>query len=177
MFVSMAYSLRKRKWLVKQGKLSKWLWLHHWAGFFGGVLALVHTLGNFTGLGRPIMIILILVMASSGIYLVERRTRRPYNDAIGELGGARKERGRLDGEYRNLYSWGQSATAKGVETYNALLAQIEVVKQQEAEVERVKAQIPNLHWWRHVHNVGTMMLVGILLVHVWSKLYFTWGGL
>ena len=177
MFVSMVYSLRKRKWLIKQGKMSKWLWLHHWAGFFGGVLALVHSLGNFTGLGVPITIILILVLASSGFFLVERRTRRPFDEGCVELNRVRKERGRLDGEYRQLYSWGQAGTANGVEMYNALLAQIEAVKQQEVEVERVKAQMPNLHWWRHVHNVGTMMLVGILLVHIWSKLYFTWGGL
>jgi hypothetical protein len=174
---SMVYSLRKRKWLIKAGKISKWLSLHHWAGFLGGVLAIVHTLGNFRGLGVPITAVLVLVLASSGIYLVERRTRRPLDVAAAELAKVRKERGRLDGEYKQMYAWGQAGSPKGVETYNALLAQIEAVKRQEAEVGKVKAKVPKLAWWRHVHNVGTMVMVGFLVVHIWSKLYFAWGGL
>ena len=175
MLLSMLYSLRKRKWFIRRGKMRRWLWFHHLLGLTGGLMALVHTLGN--SLGRPMIIILVLVMASSGIYFIEQRARRPLIEATAELGRVRKERSRLDGVYRQIYSWGQAGTQQGIDAYNALLVQIETVRTQEGRLEGVRSEMPNLAWWRYIHNVGTMSLIGVLLVHIWSKLYFAWGGL
>jgi hypothetical protein len=176
MILSMFYSLRKRKWLISKWRMTRWLSLHHWAGFFGGLLALVHTLGNFRGLGVLIALVLVLVLASSGIYLIEARARRPLNEATADLAKRRRERRKLDDAYRALYSWGQAATPQGIETYNRLLAEHESVKVAKARLEEVKADLPNLGGWRYVHNIGTMMLVGLLMVHIWSKLYFVGVG-
>jgi hypothetical protein len=176
MILSMVYSLRKRKWLISKGRITRWLTLHHWAGFFGGLMALVHTLGNLRGLGVLLTLVLVLVLASSGIYLIEARARRPLNEATAELARRRRERRSLDDAYRALHAWGQSATPQGIDTYNRLLAEHEGVKAAEARLEEVKGDLPRLGGWRYVHNVGTMMLVGLLLVHIWSKVYFVGVG-
>jgi hypothetical protein len=176
MILSMFYSLRKRKWLISRWKMTRWLSLHHYAGFFGGLLALVHTLGNFRGLGVMLTLVLVLVLASSGIYIIERRTRKPLNEATVDLAKRRRERKALDDAYRALYSWGQAASTQGIETYNRLLAAHENVKVAKARFEEVKGDLPRLGGWRYVHNVGTMMMVGLLLVHIWSKLYFVGVG-
>jgi hypothetical protein len=175
--ISLLYTLRKRKWILRRGKMSRWLLAHHWFGFIGGILALVHTLGNFAGFAVGITIILVLVLSSSGMYLVERRLRRPVLEKTEELQERRRERTQLDATYRDLYSRGQASTQQGVGIYNSLLAVHEMVTKAEDELEQIRKSVPNLAWWRHVHNVGTMMLVGVLLVHIWSKLYFAWGGL
>lgn len=177
MVLSMTYSLRKRKWLVKQGKMTWWLNWHHWAGFVGGVLALGHTLGNLTGLGAALIAALLLVMGTSGLYFLEKRSRRPMTEATKELSAVRKERTRLDRTYRDLYAVGRSGTHEGVAAYNALMAQHAKVVEQEKNVTALKAEGTSWTWWRTVHNVGTMMLVGVLLVHIWSKLYFSGVGL
>ena len=176
MILAMFYSLRKRKWLISKGKMTRWLSLHHWAGFLGGLLALVHTLGNFRGLGVALTLVLVLVLASSGIYIYEARARRPLNKATADLAKRRRARKQLDDAYRALYDWGQGATPQGVETYNRLLAEHEAVTVAKARLEEVKADLPRLGGWRYVHNVGTMMMVGLLLVHIWSKLYFVGVG-
>jgi hypothetical protein len=175
--VSMLYALRKRKWMVRKWRVARWLWLHHWAGFFGAVLALVHSLANIKGLGLALVIVLILVLSSSGVYLIERRLRRPVKEATSRLRALKGERTKLDGDYRSLHSWGRSATPQGIDTYNRLLAKHQEVQNAETHLETVKDSRLSLAWWKHVHNVGTMMLVGVLLVHIWSKLYFAWGGL
>ncbi|UCC93173.1 MAG: hypothetical protein JSW25_00395 [Thermoplasmata archaeon] len=175
MVFSMAYSLRKRKWLVRQGKMTWWLTWHHWAGFIGGVLALGHTLGNLTRLGTLIIALLLLVLGSSGLYFLERRSRRPLSEATSDLAKQRKERKRLDAEYRGLYAAGRSGTPQGQEAYRELMETHERVQTMEKEVAALKERGPSWTFWRHTHNIGTMMLVGVLLVHIWSKVYF--GGL
>lgn len=177
MVFSMSYSLRKRKWLIKQGKMAWWLSWHHWAGFIGGVLALGHTLGNLTGLGTLLIALMLLVLGTSGLYFLERRSRRPLNEATTKLNTAQKERKRLDALYRDLHAKGQSGTPQGLEAYNGLMAQHAKVMELEKEVAAHKEKGTSWTWWRHLHNVSTMMLVGVLLVHIWSKLYFSGVGL
>ena len=177
MVFSMSYTLRKRKWLIKQGKMAWWLRWHHWAGFIGGCLALGHTLGNLTDLGTLLIALLLLVMGTSGLYFLERRSRRPLNEATTNLNTARKERKRLDALYRDLHAKGQSGTTQGLQTYNGLMAQHARVMELEKEVAALKEKGTSWTWWRHLHNVSTMMLVGVLMVHIWSKLYFSGVGL
>jgi hypothetical protein len=176
MLASMVYSFRKRKILVRRGRMGRWLWFHHWAGFIGGVMALVHTLGNFRGIGLPLTLVLVLVLTSSGIYLIECRLRRPLTEAISTMNARKRERARLDAEYRQLYSDGHAGTLRGQELYNLLLAEHEGVNAATARVSELQASTPSLGWWRHVHNYGTLLLAGLLLVHIWSKLYFASGG-
>ncbi len=177
MGLSMVYSLRKRKWAVTAGKMTLWLSWHHWAGFIGGVMALTHTLGNLDGLGVPLIAVLLVVLCSSGVYFLERRSRSPLNGATATLAILRRERTRLDGEYRALYSRGMATSPQGAALYNRLMSVHNQVLEAEAEVTRIQGERPKWTWWRRVHNVSTMMLMGILLVHVWTKLYFAWGGL
>jgi hypothetical protein len=177
MLASMLYSLRKRKLLVRTWPMRRWLWFHHWAGFIGGALALVHTLGNLRGLGLPLTLILLLVMASTGIYLIERRRRRPIDEATSELHARRRERTRLDAEYRRSYAQGVAGTQQGLDLYNRLMAVHQAVLAAEAQVNELREVQTGLGWWRHLHNYGTLLLVGVLLVHIWAKLYFAWGGL
>lgn len=177
MGASLLYSLRKRKWLLTQGKMTLWLNWHHWAGFLGGVLVLAHTLGNMDALGVPLVAILLLVMGSSGLYFLEKRSRAPLLEATATLAAERKERTRLDGEYRDLHARGGAGTAHGVDLYNGLMAQHKRVVAAEGEVENLRQQAPKWAWWRTVHNISTMMLLGVVLVHIWSKIYFAGGGL
>jgi len=177
MVLSMTYSLRKRKWFVKQGKMKWWLNWHHWAGFIGGVLALGHTLGNLTGLGTLLIAVLLLVMGTSGLYFLEKRSMRPVAEATKELAAVRKGRTSLDRTYRALHAAGRSGTPEGIAAYNALMAQHTKVVEHEKKVTALKGEGNPWTWWRTVHNVGTMMMVGVLLVHIWSKMYFTGGGL
>ncbi len=174
---SMLYSLRKRKWLIRQGKMSRWMSWHHWAGFVGGVMALVHTLGNMTGLGFLLTALMLLVLGSSGLFFLERRAREPLSEATARLAEARGRRKELDSRYRDLYSSGRSGTPDGVATYNDLMAAHGKVQELEREVASLKEVRNPWTWWRHLHNVGTMMMVGVLLVHIWSKVYFGGGGL
>jgi hypothetical protein len=177
MVLSMVYSLRKRKWVIKQGKMSLWLTWHHWAGFIGGVLALGHTMGNLTGLGTLLIALVLLVLATSGVYFLEKRSKRPLNDAASSLAKARKERKRLDAIYRGLYAAGRSGSPEGVGAYNDLMTKHAGVLTLEKEVAALKDRRSPWAWWKHTHNVGTMMLVGVLLVHIWSKIYFAGVGL
>ena len=177
MVTSMLYTLRKRKWLISQGKVSRWLSWHHWAGFLGGLMALVHTMGNMTGLGFLLVALLLLVLGSSGLFFIERRSKAPLNEATAERARVLNQRRELDARYRQLYSSGRSATPEGVAAYNDLMATHERVGEIERKVADLKEQGSSWAWWRHLHNIGTMMLVGVLLVHIWSKLYFTGGGL
>ena len=173
----MVYSLRKRKWGVTTGKMTLWRSWHHWAGFIGGVMALTHTLGNLDGLGIPLIVILSVVLCSSGLYFLEKRSRSPLTEATATLADRRKERTRLDAEYRTLHSHGMASTPQGTALYNRLMSAHNQVLESEADVTRLRGQKPKWTWWLKVHNVSTMMLMGILLVHVWTKLYFAWGGL
>lgn len=177
MAFSMLYSLRKRKWLIKQGKVARWLSWHHWAGLIGGIMALGHTMGNLTGLATLLVALLLLVLGTSGLYFLEKRSKRPLNDATRELATARKERTRLDGIYRDLHAAGLSGTPDGVAAYNGLMAHHGSVMELENRVGVIKEQGNPWTWWRTVHNVGTMMMVGVLLVHIWSKLYFAGVGI
>ncbi len=173
----MAYSLRKRKWGVTTGKMTLWLSWHHWAGFIGGVMALLHTLGNLDGLGIPLIVILTVVLCSSGLYFLERRSRRPLRKASAVLADKRVQRTRLDGDYRMLHSRGMATTPQGAELYNRLMSVHQQVLETEADVTRIRGHGPRWTWWRYVHHVSTMMLMGVLLVHIWTKLYFAWGGI
>jgi hypothetical protein len=174
---SMLYTLRKRRWLISQGRMGRWLSWHHWAGFIGGVLALAHTLGNLTGLGLPLVALLLLVLGSSGVYFLESRAKRPINEARQRLAEARKRRKELDTTYRELYASGRSSTSEGVAAYDGLMTTHERVGELEKEVKALNGTGTSLTWWRHVHNVGTMMMAGVLLVHLWTKIYFGGGGL
>ncbi len=174
--LSMVYSLRKRGWIVHQGRMRTWLSLHHWAGFVGGSMALFHTLGNLTGLGVVLLALLLLVMGTSGLYWFERRARRPLNGAVSELTALRRDRTRLDALYKELHTAGRSGTPEGHQAYRDLMDVHGRVVDKERAVADMKEQGGGWTWWRHPHNVGTMMLVGVLLVHIWSKLYFG-GGL
>lgn len=171
--LSMVYSLRKRKWLVRQGKMAWWLNWHHWAGFIGGVLALGHTLGNLSSLGTLLIAILLLVLGTSGIYFLERRSRRPLDEATKELAEARRERNSLDSTYRDLHASGRSGTPEGLQAYNALMAQHSRVQELEKRLASLKEQGVSWTWWRYLHNIGTMMFIGVLTVHLWVALYFS----
>jgi len=173
---SMVYFLRKRKWLVRQGRMRTWLSLHHWAGFIGGAMALVHTLGNLNGLGSILLAMLLLVLGTSGIYWFECRARRPLNEALADLASLKQERSRLDAAYKGLHAGGRSGTPEGHSVYRDLMGVHGRVVDREREVAQIREHGTGWTWWRHPHNVGTMMLVGVLLVHIWSKLYFG-GGL
>ncbi len=172
MVFSMMFSLRKRKWIISKGKMAWWLYWHHWAGFIGGVLALGHTMGNLTGLGTILIALLLLVLGTSGIYFLEKRARRPLDEAASELAAAHKERTRLDKLYRDLYDKGMSAMPQGIEAYNQLMAYHQRVLEGKQMVAQIREKRNPWTWWKHLHNISTMMLVGVLLVHVWSKLYF-----
>jgi hypothetical protein len=174
MVFSMMYTLRRRKWVIKKGRMAWWLRWHHWAGFFGGLLVLGHTMGNLTSLGTLLIALVLLVLGTSGFYFLEKRVRRPLNEATAELAAARKERTRLDQLYRHLYSRGMSATPQGIGAYNQLMFNHQKVLDGEKRVALLKGERNPWTWWRHTHNVGTMMLVGVLVVHIWSKIYF--GG-
>jgi hypothetical protein len=177
MVTSMLYTLRKRKWVITQGKMTLWLSWHHWAGFIGGVLALVHTLGNYSGLGTVLVAMLLLVLGTSGIYFLERRSRRPLTEATGELARARGERKELDASYRQMHAAGRSGTPQGIAAYEALMAKHTQVVEGEKRVAELKQKGVSWTWWRTLHNVGTMMLVGVLLVHIWVALHFSGVGL
>lgn len=172
MVFSMMYTLRKRKWVIKRGKMAWWLYWHHWAGFFGGVLVLGHTMGNLTDLGTALIALVLLVIGTSGFYFLDERARRPLKRATSDLVAVRNERTRLDGLYRGLYASGRSATQEGMDAYNQLMASHEKVLRGEERLAQVKG-VPNpWTWWKQLHNISTMMLVGVLMVHIWSKLYF-----
>jgi hypothetical protein len=175
--LSMAYSLRKRKWLVSQGRISRWLTWHHWAGLIGGALALGHTLGNLSDLGTLLIALLLLVLGSSGIYFLERRSCLPLQEATKLLAEERGKRKALDAEYRELHASGRSGTPEGRGTYDALMAQHSRVQKAEAEFAACREQGTSWTWWRHLHNVGTMMFVGVLLVHLWAALFFSGVGM
>ena len=177
MFAALVYSLRKRKVLVRVGAMKRWLTWHHWAGFIGGVLALVHTLGNLDGFGPVLVAILLVVLGSSGLYFLEGNSRRPLLEATTRLSEDRRERARLDREYRELYAGGMAATPQGAELYNRLMAQHKRVQGAEAEVARLQGRKSPWAWWSQLHVVSTLVLFGVVLVHIWSKLFFAWGGL
>jgi hypothetical protein len=128
-------------------------------------------------LGVPLIVILSVVLCSSSLYFLEKRSRSPLRGATATLADLRKERTRLDAEYRMLHSRGMASTPQGAELYNRLMSAHNQVLEAEAEVTRIRGQKPKWTWWRQVHNVSTMMLMGVLLVHIWTKLYFAWGGL
>jgi hypothetical protein len=175
--LSMAYSLRKRKWLVSQGRMSRWLTWHHWAGFIGGVLALGHTLGNLSSLGTLLIALLLLVLGSSGLFFLERRSRRPLQEATRELAGERDRRTGLDKAYRELHAAGRSGTPEGRGTYDGLMAQHARVQEMESRVAALREEGTSFAWWRYLHNVGTMMFIGVLLVHIWVALFFSGVGM
>jgi hypothetical protein len=171
--LSMVYSLRKRKWLLRGGRLSAWLWMHHLAGLFGGVLALGHTLGNLRGLGLWLAVLLVVCIASSALSLVEARVRAPQRKAAEQCARRRLERDRLDAEYRQLLAGGNAWTYEGHDLYDRLMRAIEAVKEAEAEAERLSTGSPRLHWWWHVHVGSTAMMFGVLAVHIWAKVYLS----
>ena len=69
--VSLVYSLRKRKWGVRWWSMRRWLGIHHWAGFIGGVMVLGHTLGNMEGLALALVPLMVIALASSGLYFLD----------------------------------------------------------------------------------------------------------
>ena len=85
MLVALVYSLRKRKLVIRFWRMNRWLTLHHWAGFLGGILVFVHTLGNMSGLGWLSMVMLTVVLGSSSLYFLERRSRGPLMEATAKL--------------------------------------------------------------------------------------------
>ena len=175
--VSMLYSLRKRRWLIGRGKMTTWLNWHHWAGLLGGVLALAHTLGNMTGLGLVLVALLLLVLGSSGVFFLERRSRRPLNEVNARMTTTRRERREMDARYRDLHARGLSGTPEGRQAYADLMTVHGRGVALEEEAACIREDCTGWSWWRHLHNVGTMMLVGVLLVHIWSKLFFGGGGM
>lgn len=172
--LSLVYSLRKRKWGVRWWRMRRWLSIHHWAGFIGGVMVLGHTLGNMEGLAYALVPLMVVVLASSSIYFLERRADRPLREATEALAQRRRERGELDGAYRALYEWGQGATPDGTNAYRRLMEKHEEVVRAEARVKGLQGRQNPWAWWRRTHLVATFLLLGVGLVHVWAKLYF--GG-
>lgn len=177
MALSLFYSLRKRKLVVRFWKMNRWLTVHHWAGFVGGVMVLVHTLGNLNGLGLLMVLLLLVVLGSSSLFFLERRSRRPLSEATGRLAEERKARTELDRSYRDLHARGFSASPAGKDLYDRLMAQHQRVLLVEKEVEDLKGRGVSFTWWRMVHNYATLMLLGVVVVHIWSKLYFAGVGL
>lgn len=171
--LSMVYSLRKRKWLLRGGRMSAWLWMHHLAGLFGAVLALGHTLGNLRGLGLWLAALLVVIITSSSVSLAESRLTAPKRRANGEVARRRVDRDRLDAEYRELLASGTAWTYEGHDLYARLMAAIEAVKEAEGEAKRLTESSPRLHWWWHVHVGATAMMFGVLVVHIWSKVYMS----
>jgi len=175
--LSMVYSLRKRRWLVKGGEMTKWLWLHHVAGLVGGLLALGHTLGSLRGLGVWIAVSLVVVLATSSVALVEARATAPVRRASAEVGRRRAARDALDKGYRDLLARGTAWTYEGHDIYARLTSEIEAVKQAEAEVERLSKASPRLHWWLPVHIGATAAMFGLVAVHIWAKVALGGVGL
>jgi hypothetical protein len=157
--------------------MSRWLSWHHWAGFVGGVLALGHTLGNLSSLGTLLIALLLLVLGSSGVYFLELRSCRPLTEATRSLAEERRRRTALDATYRDLHAAGRSGTPEGRGAYDALMAQHAKVQRAEAEFAACKEQGTPWTWWRHLHNIGTMMFIGVLLVHLWAALFFSGVGM
>lgn len=175
--LSMVYSLRKRRWLLKGGGMTGWLWLHHVAGFVGGLLALGHTLGNLRGLGVWLAVALVMVLATSGLSLIEARVTAPVRRAVVEVGRRRAARDSLDRSYRELLAKGIAWTYEGHDIYARLTAEIEAVKKAEDEAERLHVSSPKLHWWLPVHIAATSALFGIVAVHIWAKVALGGVGL
>ncbi len=167
--VSMVYSLRKRKWLLRGGRMAGWLWLHHLAGFVGGLLALGHTLGNLRGLSVWLAVALVVVLATSALSLVEARVTAPVRRASAEAGRRRATRDELDARYRAMLAKGTAWTYEGHDLYARLTAEIEALKGAEAEVERLSKSSPGLHWWLPVHIGATAAMFGLVAVHIWAK--------
>ena len=132
-----------------------------------------HTLGNLSTLGTLLIALLLLVLGTSCLFFLERRSRRPLQEATGELAEARRERGRLDTAYRAFHAAGRSGTPEGVQSYNALMSQHERVQRLEGKVAGLREEGTSWRWWRYLHNIGTMMFVGVLLAHLWVALYFS----
>jgi hypothetical protein len=175
--LSMVYSLRKRRWLVKGGGMTGWLWLHHVAGFVGGLLALGHTLGNLRGLGVWLAVSLVVVLATSAVALVEARVTAPVRRANAEVGRRRAARDALDASYRELLAKGIAWTYEGHDIYARLTAEIETLKQAEAEAGRLSESSPKLHWWLPVHIGATAAMFGLVMVHIWAKVALGGVGL
>jgi cell division protein FtsL len=171
--LSMVYSLRKRKLLLRGGRMSSWLWMHHLAGLIGGLLALGHTLGNLRGLGLWLAVLLVMCITSSAVSLVEARVKAPQRRANEQLARRRVDRDRLDAGYRELLAKGTAWTYEGHDLYARLMATIEAVKEAEVEAGRLEDASPKLHWWWHVHVGSTAMMFGVLAVHIWSKVYLS----
>ena len=70
-----------------------------------------------------------------------------------------------------------STTPQGLDTYNKLLAQHERVQADKKEVEALQAGGASFTWWRPVHNYATLVMLGVVIVHIWSKLFFKGAGL
>jgi hypothetical protein len=174
---SLLYSLRKRKWLIRVGKLKFWLWAHHILGFSGGLIALVHTLGNLRGLGILLAALLVMLLVSSAVYFIERWLKRPLREATSRVKKHQVERDRLDAAYRAFYASGQAGTQQGRDLYSRLLVFARYTKEAEDEVKRLGEKSLPIGWWRHVHGPTTLLFLGVLLVHIWTKLYFRGGVL
>ncbi len=174
---SLLYSLRKRKWLIRVGRMRTWLWAHHILGFAGGLIALVHTLGNIRGLGILLAALLVVLLVSSGVYFVERWYRRPLVEATSRAKRHRRERDSLDAAYRALYASGRAGTEQGRDIYSRLLVSAQQTKGAEEDVKRESGRSLPVGWWRHVHGPTTLLFLGVLLVHIWTKLYFKGGVL
>ena len=61
------YSLRKRSFVARWGRLSSWLEFHIFTGIVGPYLVLLHTSWNFNGLAGVLMLITVIVVASGFI--------------------------------------------------------------------------------------------------------------
>ena len=173
----MVYSLRKRRWGIKGGAMSKWLWSHHLLGFFGGLLALAHTLGDLRGLGIVLAVLLVVVLASSAPSLLEARATAPLRRATADVARRRRERDRLDAVYREMLTKGTAWTYEGHDAYNRLTAEMEAIAAAEKECDRLRESTPDWSWWRWAHYPATAMLFGVVIVHIWSKLVLRAGVL
>jgi len=173
----MVYSLRKRKWGITGGAMGKWLWSHHLLGFFGGLLALAHTLGNLKGLGILLAALLVVVLASSAPSLLEARATAPVRRATVDIARRRRERDKLDASYRDMLAKGTAWTYEGHDAYNKLMAETEAIAAAEKECERMREGTPDWSWWRWVHYPATAMMFGVVIVHIWAKLVLRAGVL
>jgi len=173
----MLYSLRKRKWGIGAGSMRGWLWSHHLLGFFGGLLALAHTLGNLRGLGVLLAALLVVVLASSAPSILEARSTAPLRRATADLARHRRERDKLDAAYREMHAKGTAWTYEGHDAYDRLMAEVAAIEAGEKECERVSESTPNWAWWRWVHYPATAMMFGVLIVHIWAKLVLRAGVL
>ncbi len=175
--LTLVYSLRKRKWGIKAGSLRAWLWSHHLLGFFGGILALAHTMGSLRGLGLVLAVLLVVVLVSSAPSLLEARSTAPLRRRTADLARRRRERDRLDASYREMHAKGTAWTYEGHDAYDRLTAENAAIEAEEAELKRLSDAQPNWAWWRWIHYPATAMLFGVLVVHIWAKLFLRSGVL